>query len=246
MNRKESISESTKIQWHPGFYAAAEIELRSNKDDLHFIREYNLSKKPLQIDLLIIEKLKNVQIQNEIGKIFRKYNVIEYKSPDDEMNIDDFFKTVGYAYLYKGLGEKVNQIPLEELKNRDHLPLKVLFQKAEESDIRDFVDYVSRFKEPGDRRNADAVLQVSVQANRNIYGEIRRRNQSMCDALKELFKEDLEEAHARGREEGSRQEARRISMLTARLLKEKRLEDLQRSTEDTEYREQLLKEYGIE
>ena len=29
----------------------------------------------------------------------------------------------------------------------------------------------------------------------------------MCDALKEFFKEDLEEAHARGREEGSRQEA---------------------------------------
>ena len=68
----------------------------------------------------------------------------------------------------------------------------------------------------------------------------------MCDALKEFFKEDLEEAHARGREEGSRQEAIRISMLTAMLLKEKRLEDLQRSTEDDEYREQLLKEYGIE
>ena len=34
MNRKESISESTKIQWHPGFYAATEIELRSNKNDL--------------------------------------------------------------------------------------------------------------------------------------------------------------------------------------------------------------------
>lgn len=64
----------------------------------------------------------------------------------------------------------------------------------------------------------------------------------MCDALKEFFKEDLEEAHARGREEGER----RNSALTARLLKEKRLEDLQRSTEDAEFREQLLKEYGIE
>lgn len=129
MNRKESISESTKIQWHPGFYATTEIELRSNKNDLHFIREYNLSKKPLQIDMLIIEKLKNVQIQNEIGKLFRKYNVIEYKSPDDEMNIDDFFKTVGYAYLYKGLGEKVNQIPLEELTAslfRERKPLDLM------------------------------------------------------------------------------------------------------------------------
>ena len=30
-----------------------------------------------------------------------------------------------------------------------------------------------------------------------------------------------------------------------RLLKEKRLEDLQRTTEDEKYREKLLKEYGI-
>ena len=49
------------------------------------------------------------------GRIFRRHNVIEYKSPDDGMTIDDFFKTRGYAYLYKGLGEKVEQIPLEEL-----------------------------------------------------------------------------------------------------------------------------------
>lgn len=45
------------------------------------------------MDLLIIEKRKNVQIQNEIGRIFRRHNV----------------------NLYKGLGEKVDQIPLEEL-----------------------------------------------------------------------------------------------------------------------------------
>ena len=106
---------SAKIQWHPAFCAAAEVELRSNKGDLEFKREYNLSKKPLQMDLLIIEKRKGVQIQNEIGKIFRGHNIIEYKSPDDGMTIDDFFKTLGYAFLYKGLGEKVNQIPLSEL-----------------------------------------------------------------------------------------------------------------------------------
>ena len=56
--------------------------------------------------LLIIEKRKGVQIQNEIGKIFRGHNIIEYKSPDDGMTIDDFFKTLGYAFLYIGLGEK--------------------------------------------------------------------------------------------------------------------------------------------
>ena len=76
------------------------------------------------MDLLIIEKRKNVQIQNEIGRIFRRHNVIEYKSPDDGMTIDDFFKTLGYAYLYKGLGEKVDQIPLEGRAEGENLAKK--------------------------------------------------------------------------------------------------------------------------
>ena len=107
--------EKIEIQWHPGFYGAAELELISNREELEFQREYNLSKKPLQMDLLIIKKLADVQIENEIGRIFKKYNVVEYKSPEDGLTIDDYYKTMGYACLYKGLGERVNQVPEEEL-----------------------------------------------------------------------------------------------------------------------------------
>lgn len=56
---------SAKIQWHPAFCAAAELELRSNKGDLEFKREYNLSKKPLQMDLLIIEKVCRFKMKSE-------------------------------------------------------------------------------------------------------------------------------------------------------------------------------------
>lgn len=87
--------EKTEIQWHPGFYGAAELELISNREELEFQREYNLSKKPLQMDLLIIKKLADVQIENEIGRIFKKYNVVEYKSPEDGLTIDDYYKTMG-------------------------------------------------------------------------------------------------------------------------------------------------------
>jgi hypothetical protein len=104
-----------KIQWHPGFYGAAELEFIGNKGDLEYEREYNLSKEPIRMDLLIIKKLGNVEIENEIGRIFKKYNVLEYKSPDDGMSIDDYFKTIGYACLYKGLGKSVNAVPAEEL-----------------------------------------------------------------------------------------------------------------------------------
>ena len=104
MEKPNEQRPSTKIQWHPAFCAAAELELRFNKDDLEFKREYNLSKKPLQMDLLIIEKRKGVQIQNEIGKIFRGHNIIEYKSPDDGMT----------CLLYTSLEELY--LPLRSLK----------------------------------------------------------------------------------------------------------------------------------
>ena len=115
MEKPNERRPSTKIQWHPAFCAAAELELRFNKDDLEFKREYNLSKKPLQMDLLIIEKRKGVQIQNEIGKIFRGHNIIEYKSPSDSLSVDDFYKVYGYTNFYKADTGKVNEIPIQEL-----------------------------------------------------------------------------------------------------------------------------------
>lgn len=108
-------SEKASIRWHPGFYGAAELELISDQDVLEFQREYILGKEPVRMDLLIIKKLADVRIENEIGRIFKKYNVVEYKSPEDGLSIDDYYKTVGYACLYKGLGDRVNQIPAEEV-----------------------------------------------------------------------------------------------------------------------------------
>lgn len=109
------IFEAVNIQWHPGFYGAAELEFLSNKGDLEFQREFNLSKEPIRMDLLIIKKLADIRTKNELGHIFKKFNVIEFKSPDDSLSIDDYFKTVGYACLYKGLGDTVDQIPADEL-----------------------------------------------------------------------------------------------------------------------------------
>ena len=105
-----------KIQWHPAFYAATELELQEDIEQLELKREYNLSKEPIRIDLLIIkEPNRGMKIKNEIGHIMRQQNVIEYKSQEDNLTIDDFYKTVGYACLYKGYGQYVDQIPIAEL-----------------------------------------------------------------------------------------------------------------------------------
>jgi hypothetical protein len=104
-----------KIHWHPGFYGATELELKENRDNLTFEREYNLGKEPFRIDLLVVKKEENIKIENEIGHIFRKFNILEYKGPGDGMSIDDFFKAIGYACFYKALGKTVDEIPAGEV-----------------------------------------------------------------------------------------------------------------------------------
>ena len=59
-------------------------------------------------------------------------------------------------------------------------------------------------------------------------------------------KKGMERGRELGRELGREEEARQNAALTSRLLKERRLDDLQRSTEDKKFKEQLLKEFGIE
>jgi hypothetical protein len=246
-----------EIQWHPAFYAAVSLELRENLEDLELTPEYNLSKQPIRIDLLIRKGSADKPIKNEIGHIMRKYNVIEYKSPSDGMTIDDFAKTLGYAFLLKGLGEKVNEIPIgeltvsmfragkpvelfEELKSmghgienrfpgiyyitgnllfpvqivvtselspETHSTLRVLTNKAKVEDVTNFLLQTKELATPGDKNNIDAVLQASVAANANIFDDVRR-NANMCQALRELMKDEIEIELANARKEGA-EEARK-------------------------------------
>ncbi len=50
---------------------------------------------------------------------------------------------------------------------------------------------------PGDRNNIDAVLQVSATANRELYEKIRGDSE-MCEALRELMKDDIEKEKEQG------------------------------------------------
>lgn len=104
-----------KVQWHPGFCAAMELEFWENRGDLEYQREYNLSRKPLQADLLVIKMKQETTISNEIGALFRKWNIMEYKSPDDSMNIDDFYKVNAYACLFKAQERQIGSCPAEDI-----------------------------------------------------------------------------------------------------------------------------------
>lgn len=52
---------------------------------------------------------------NQIGEIFDRYNIVEYKSPGDSMTIDVFYKVNGYACLYKVHEQGVNSCKASEI-----------------------------------------------------------------------------------------------------------------------------------
>ena len=109
VERSEELNEENKVadekkhndQWTPAFVAALRLEFREYKDVLEFHDEYQLTSKPLAMDCLVLNKKPEVQIDNDIGRIFKEHNIFEYKSPVDKINIDSFYKAISYAGLYK-------------------------------------------------------------------------------------------------------------------------------------------------
>ena len=117
-----------KIQWHPAFCSAIELELRENKDCLDYSREHNLGRKPLQADLLVIKKKPDQIIKNEIGNFFLGHNIMEYKAPGDKLTTDTLYKVLSYACLYKAEGG-TDVIPETEITVslvREGKPVKLL------------------------------------------------------------------------------------------------------------------------
>ena len=120
-----------KLQWHPAYVAALHIEFENELDVLEIKSEHLLGKKPLQIDVLVIKKAEDTPIRKNIGQIFRTYNIIEYKSPEDSLNINDFYKVYAYACLYQSDTEHVCAIRPNELTITfvcSHYPRKMLKQ----------------------------------------------------------------------------------------------------------------------
>lgn len=246
--------KTEKLQWHPAFCAATELELRQDLDVLELIPEYNLSKKPLQIDLVIIKKMDwKRTLQNEIGHIMREHNILEYKGPGDELTIDSFFKVIGYASLYKAQRIAVNKIPASEvtvsffqnaypkalflelkkegyilkkmypgiyyvrgkvpfpvqvvvtsqLERKAHCSLRVLTTQVEMQDAELFLEQIHYLESKNERSNIDSVLQVSVNANKQVYSLLRRQNE-MCEALRELMKDEIEKELENKLEQGEK------------------------------------------
>ena len=88
---EETKDPKERLQWHPAFYAGLQIELKDEADRLIFENEHQLGTKPKEIDVLIIKKEPNYPVKKNIGRIFKTWNIIEYKSPTDYLSVKRHF-----------------------------------------------------------------------------------------------------------------------------------------------------------
>ena len=116
-----------------------------------------------------------------------------------------------------------------------HPALRVLSRNVKEEDARAFVQEASKLTEPEDRNNVDAVLDASVAANRELYETIRRDDPFMCEALRELMKDEIAEreqkADEKARQENSIELIRNL-METMKMTAEQAMEALKVPVKD--------------
>ncbi len=123
--------------WHAGFAGGLELCFRKYKENLTYDREHLLAKESLKIDFIVIRNDKLAVIDNAVGRLFRTYNIVEYKNPYDDLNIDVLWKVIGYAAIYKSLGEMVDKISIDEVTVsifRSSKPIK-LFKLLKEEGV---------------------------------------------------------------------------------------------------------------
>ena len=280
------VQNTGKLQWHPAFDAALHIELEEDLNILDIKNEYTLSKKPMQLDILIVKKEGSRKVKKTFGHIFRQHNIIEYKSPEDYLSINDFYKVYGYACFYQSDTEKVCEIHPTELtitfvsyyyprkmtehlqKERgltvrkyvsgiyylegDQIPIQVVVTKElSEQDYywlqnlrtdlegsEEINELVRRYEERKSSHYYQAVMDLIVRANKEKMEEERY----MCEALHELFAEDVEKAAEEAAEKAAEKAAQRINALNKILAEQNRTADIIKAATEPEYQKKLMEE----
>lgn len=290
---KERSSEKKPFQWHPANYAGLQIEFEDEKEYLSFEDEHQLGTKPMAIDILIIKNTEGYKVKKNIGRIFRKYNIIEYKSPDDYLSIDDFYKVYGYTCFYKADTPSVNQISVNELtitfisrkypkKLLRHLELErgfaiqkiesgiyyivgdaipiqfIVANKLSQTEnlwLKGLTNQLHNYELTAaltedyykHKQNTlyESVMDIIMRANKKQFEEAN----NMCEAMKEFIWEHYGDEIMKEKQasftNGTQNGERKVNTLIFKLSELGRIDDILKSATDTEYQQQLFKEFGL-
>ena len=97
----ESLTNPPPNDWHSWFYILLNIVLhRFKKNAVKILREVVLGAMPPRADFVVVEEGEIVDLGLDVFKFFRKFNILEFKNPDDELSESILWKVVGYAGFF--------------------------------------------------------------------------------------------------------------------------------------------------
>lgn len=217
-------------------------------------------------------------IEKNIGRIFRKHNIIEYKSPGDSLSVNDFYKVYGYACIYQSDTDRVMEIRPQELtltfvcsrfprkllkhleKMRrmsvrevekgiyylegDPIPIQLLIVPllSKENNYwlqhlrgnlrrgREIEELMERYEEHSHSRWYQSAMDLIVRAN----WEKVKEEKDMCEALRELFADELQESEDAGAEKQI------ISVVCKKLEKNRGVSEISEALEEPEEKIRLI------
>jgi len=83
------------------FCDALKIELATTDINTGYKPNDCMYMQPVAAFLLAVIKSPDIKIQNDIGKIFKGHNIIDYTFFDKTLNTGHFYKSLAYTSLYK-------------------------------------------------------------------------------------------------------------------------------------------------
>lgn len=91
------------------------IELSRKDINTGFNPSNCMYMRPVAAFLMAIIKSSDIEIQNDIGKIFQGHNIIDYTYLDGELDIDHLYKSLAYTSLYKASGIEDDMIKVNDV-----------------------------------------------------------------------------------------------------------------------------------
>ena len=132
----------------------------------------------------------------------------------------------GIYYVLDSVLFPTQVIVTKELEPGEHIWLKSLSNQLEVQEIRELLECVEGLAEEGEKRLAEAVLEVSIRANRRAVEELRG-DEGMCEALLEIMEPEINQMVKAATEKETKrlqEETERLQEETERLQEESRKE----------------------
>ena len=186
----------------------------------HIMRGHNILEYKGPGDELTIDSFFKV-----IGyaSLYKAQGIAVNKIPASEVTVSFFrnaypkalfqeLKKEGYILkkMYPGIYYVRGKVPFpvqvgvtSQLERKAHCSLRVLTTQVEMQDAELFLEQIYYLESKNERSNIDSVLQVSVNANKQVYSLLRRKNE-MCEALRELMKDEIEKELENKLEQGEK------------------------------------------